>query len=100
MKNKMYSTKKKHTYSSWASICLRWLLWACVNLRWLLWAFVGFIVIKKEKRKCTLQKKTYLSLFRLCGPALAFVGCCGPALTCVGRRWLPWAFVGFVVINN
>src|SRR5271168_654155 len=36
----------------------------------------------------------------LCGPALAFVGHCGPLLTCVGRRWLLWAFVGFVVINK
>jgi hypothetical protein len=36
----------------------------------------------------------------LCGPALAFVGCCGPALTCVGRRWLLRAFVGFVVVKK
>ena len=33
------------------------------------------------------------------GPALDFVGCCGTALTCVGRRWLMWAFVDFIVAS-
>ena len=41
--------------------------------------------------------KTDIPIIR--GPALAFVGCSGPALTCVGRRWLLWAFVGFVVAS-
>src|SRR5271155_4846798 len=72
----------------------------CVGRRWLLWAFVGFVVIKKQKIKWTLQKKTYLSLFRLRGPALTFVGRCGPVLTCIGRCWLLWAFVGLIVIKN
>src|SRR5271168_1354989 len=72
----------------------------CVGRRWLLWAFVGFVLIKKCKIKCRIPQKTYLSLYRLRGPALTFVGCCGPALTCVGRRWLLWAFVGFVVIKK
>ena len=50
-----------------------------------------------------ITKKTYLSLFRLRGLALAFVGlcwpvlavagCCGPSWACIGLSWLLWAFV-------
>src|ERR1700678_410666 len=35
------SRSKRHTYSSWACIGLRWLLWACVDLRWPSLAAVG-----------------------------------------------------------
>jgi hypothetical protein len=58
-------------------------------------------------KHCTLKKTctygpnnvsgTVWALFRLHGPALAFVGCCGPSLTCVGICWPSlalWAFVG------
>ena len=82
---------------SWACVGLRWPSLTAVGLRgpvlafvgrsWLLWAFLGLVVIKKLKMKCTLRKRpTYgpndatgvvWALFRFVGlrwPSLAAVG--------------------------
>ena len=92
----MYITKKDIPIpfsSSWACIGLCWLLWACVDLHWPSLAAVGLRGLRsnqKIKNKMYITKKD-IPILR--GPAFAFVGCCGPALTCIGRRWLLWAFV-------
>src|SRR5271168_2557049 len=39
------------------------------------------------------EKKHTRSSRHIC--VLSPVGCCEPSLTCVGLRWLLWAFVGF-----
>jgi len=82
--------------SSWACIGLRWPAVACVGRRWLLWAFV-VNKTEKEKKKLTWGPSdapgVVWALFRLRGPALAFIGLCWPVLACVGRRWLLWACV-------
>ena len=92
---------------SMATVGLRGPALAFVGRCWLLWAFLGLVVIKKLKMKCTLRKRpTYgpndatgvvWALFRFVGlrwPSLAAVGLRGPALAFVGRRWLLWAFLG------
>src|ERR1700678_2529470 len=106
----------------WAFVGHRWLLWAFVGLHWLLWAFVGLrwpsvavvgcygplLSIKwinffffKTHLGPNDARRVVWALFRLCGPSLAVIGYSmaavglrGPALAFVGRRWLPWAFVG------
>src|SRR5271168_921117 len=93
----MYIKKKTHLWPKrrvWRRLGPFSSSFAFVGRLWLLWAFLGLVVIKKLKIKCTLRKRrTYgpndasgvvWALFRLCGPSLAVVGCCGPSWACVG----------------
>src|ERR1700678_1844254 len=80
-----------------------------VGLRWPSLVAVGLPGLRSNKKiiygmttgcknKMIVQKKhiaiVVWALFRLCGPALAVVGCCGPSWACVGLRWLSLAAVG------
>jgi hypothetical protein len=73
----------------------------CVGHHWLLCNKnkIKNLYIKKQLKNLPTYGPNNASgivwaLFRLCGPALAFVGCCGPVLTCIGLRWLSLAAVG------